>query len=207
MWQTEDGTLIQRVLSTNLPMKIKKHNNMILVDTGRKKACSAILEHLTTFEAKTFKLIILTHTHHDHMENLSEILTCFDVEVLVHRSEADTIREFVKPEKLIVFTDRFDLKSYGFDAYVVHTPGHSEGSSSIVLNNEVALIGDLVGDIFTKKWAKNLKVLSSKSLESFHKILDLKCKLYFPAHKKQIYSFEELNNLVNRYIAGDKLTK
>ncbi|MBI9013785.1 MAG: MBL fold metallo-hydrolase [Clostridiales bacterium] len=205
MWQTKDSALIQRVLSTNLPLKIKKHNTMVLVDTGRKKTCLSVLEHLSAFEAETFKLIILTHTHHDHIENLSEILACFDVDVLVHISEADNVREFVNPEKLIVFTERFDLTSYGLNGYVVHTPGHSEGSSTIVLNNEYALIGDIVGDIYTKKWAKNNKVLSLESLDSFHKILGLKCRLYFPAHKKYIYSFEELNNLVNRYMTGDRI--
>jgi len=204
MWQTDD-TLIQRVLSTNIPMKIQNQNIMILIDTGRKKACLSILKHLKTLKSINFRLIILTHTHHDHIENLIDILARFDVDVLVHRTEADEIKGMVNTEKLIVFDEKFDLISYGVDGYVMHTPGHSKGSSSIVINNEYALIGDMVGDIYTKKWAKNNKVLSSESLESFQKILDLKCKLYFPSHKRNILSYEELNNLINRYKIGEKI--
>jgi len=204
MWQTDD-TLIQRVLSTNIPMKIQNQNNMILIDTGRKKACLSILKHLKTLESINFRLIVLTHTHHDHIENLIDILTSFDVDVLVHRTEADKISGMVNPDRLIVFDEKFDLTSYGVNGYVMHTPGHSKGSSSIVINNEYAFIADIVGDIYTKKWAKNNKVLSSESLESLQKILDLKCKYYFPSHKKHIFSYEELNNLVSRYKIGEKI--
>ena len=44
----------------------------------------------------------------------------------------------------IVMEDRFDLSEYGIAGQVIHTPGHSQGSVSIVLDNGETLIGDMV---------------------------------------------------------------
>jgi glyoxylase-like metal-dependent hydrolase (beta-lactamase superfamily II) len=37
-----------------------------------------------------------------------------------------------------------DLSSYGFNGSVVHTPGHTQGSLSVLLENKSALVGDLI---------------------------------------------------------------
>ena len=40
--------------------------------------------------------------------------------------------------------DEFDLQPYGIAGKIIHTPGHSPSSISIMLDNGEALIGDLV---------------------------------------------------------------
>ena len=42
----------------------------------------------------------------------------------------------------------FCLNEFGIDAYIIHTPGHSPGSLSVVVDDEVALVGDTVFGVF-----------------------------------------------------------
>ena len=44
----------------------------------------------------------------------------------------------------------FDMKALGFNGYILHTPGHSPGSQSIIIDNEIALAGDSMFGIFPR---------------------------------------------------------
>jgi hydroxyacylglutathione hydrolase len=75
-----------------------------------------------------------------------------------------------------------DLKEFGFEAYIIHTPGHTIGSMSIVVDNEVALVGDTLFGIF--KWsvfppyANDVKQL----VKSWGILLDTNCPVFIPSH-------------------------
>jgi glyoxylase-like metal-dependent hydrolase (beta-lactamase superfamily II) len=55
-----------------------------------------------------------------------------------------TAVEGVTPDILV--EDSFDLAEYGISGQVIHTPGHSLGSVSIILDNGETLVGDMVRD-------------------------------------------------------------
>jgi len=208
MWTTTATTTtitkIQRLLTTNLPMSVVQNGNMILVDTGRAKGQESMFKKLNKIcSNEEFKLIILTHTHPDHIETLASIAKKWDVKVLVHSSEAQNIVAHIDHERIIEFEDSFDLNDIGINGVVIHTPGHSPGSSSVILNNEIALVGDHIGDFFTKPWAKNNKKVSNSSLKSMERLLNLGCKLYIPAHKKNWFEYDQLNAVYQRYVNGE----
>jgi glyoxylase-like metal-dependent hydrolase (beta-lactamase superfamily II) len=46
----------------------------------------------------------------------------------------------------IVIDDEYDLNEHGISGKIIHTPGHSRSSVSILLDNGEALVGDLVRD-------------------------------------------------------------
>jgi glyoxylase-like metal-dependent hydrolase (beta-lactamase superfamily II) len=50
----------------------------------------------------------------------------------------------VEPD--IVITTEFDLSGYGIEGRVIPTPGHSQGSITVILDNGEVLVGDLVGE-------------------------------------------------------------
>ena len=52
--------------------------------------------------------------------------------------------EGVNPDILV--DDVFGLSEYGISGKIIHTPGHSQGSMSIILDNGETLIGDMVRD-------------------------------------------------------------
>lgn len=50
----------------------------------------------------------------------------------------------------IVVDSIYDLKNLGLNAYILHTPGHSFGSMSLIVDDEIALVGDTMFGILKK---------------------------------------------------------
>ncbi len=128
-------------------------------------------------EPNSIRLIVVTHGHMDHMgllayakettgakvlchQSLSEKLATGEIEVPVAQNSfghflnlmtgiiemtggADI--EGVNPDILV--DDVFDLSEYGISGKIIHTPGHSQGSISIILDNGETLVGDMVRDV------------------------------------------------------------
>ena len=84
----------------------------------------------------------------------------------------------------IVFDEKLDLSDLGFDGYLLHTPGHTGGSSSLILG-EKAFVGDAMfnfrGMIFPG-FANDEKMVG----ESWKKLLALNVKWFYPAHGKRV---------------------
>ena len=90
-----------------------------------------------------------------------------------------------------VFDDTFDLNRYGINGYVIHTPGHSPGGATLVIDGEIAMAGDLIigtmpGNPFPP-FADDVDVL----MKSWKLILDTGCTIFLPGHGKPV-SREEL---------------
>ena len=49
---------------------------------------------------------------------------------------------------IVMDGEQLSLASYGIDAYLLHTPGETPGSISVVLNNKTIIAGDLIGGLF-----------------------------------------------------------
>lgn len=64
----------------------------------------------------------------------------------------------------------------------MHTPGHSIGSMSIIVDNEVAIVGDSMFGVF--KWsvfppfAEDCKQM----IQSWGKLLETNCSIFIPSH-------------------------
>jgi len=75
------------------------------------------------------------------------------------------------------------LLEYGFNATVVHTPGHTKGSIGIITNE-----GDLfAGDTFTNRVKPDIAVYiesSSELRESIAKLKKMNIKMVYPGHGK-----------------------
>jgi glyoxylase-like metal-dependent hydrolase (beta-lactamase superfamily II) len=64
----------------------------------------------------------------------------------------------------------------------MHTPGHTRGSLSIVVDDEIALVGDTMFGVFKGSvfppYAENAGVM----IQSWGKLLDTSCRLFIPSH-------------------------
>jgi hydroxyacylglutathione hydrolase len=117
-------------------------------------------------------LILLTHFHIDHLGSIPALRARLQAPVAVHAADAPYVsgeaelpplkavtpdgaerlkqmattpmppRVTIKPD--IVFDDGMDLASYGVRARVIHTPGHTAGSVSVLLDGGPAVVGDLI---------------------------------------------------------------
>lgn len=211
-WQTKSGYKIIRVLTGGgyvflLTNGIKN----ILIDTSLERSWKKLDKRLQSLKINYIDFVILTHTHYDHGANVFLLKNKYGAKILVHRDEAEFIinglnkfpngtnaltRFFIKnmANKFaarfnfppcncdILINTKFELNEFGFDAYILPTPGHSIGSISIIIDNEIALTGDALLRVF--KWfvlppfADDVKQM----ICSWKTLLDTGCTLFIPAH-------------------------
>jgi glyoxylase-like metal-dependent hydrolase (beta-lactamase superfamily II) len=135
-----------------------------------KSAPSKVLDLLGT--PPKLDLMVVTHGHIDHFGSSLLLREATGASLAVHRLDADWLKEgklvwpkgaskwgktvryvlgpiagFIRVPKvepdLILDNEGLDLTSYGVEGRIVHTPGHSPGSISVVLPSGDAFVGDL----------------------------------------------------------------
>lgn len=149
---------------------ISRGDRAILVDTGLPNSERKIEKALTArrLEWSNLTLILLTHAHIDHAGSAARVRTISAAPLLAHHEELPYCQgqppllkptgpfgrmfyrtgaiqrpfEAVTPD-VIMTTDGFDLSGFGFAAQVLHTPGHTPGSVSVVLQDGRVIAGDL----------------------------------------------------------------
>lgn len=154
-------------------------------------------------------LIILTHTHYDHTGNLEELKALSGAQVIVNQREAEWLRTGLMPiprgthffSKIIValgdffmpgyasprpfdadifIDERLDLAPWGFDAEIIHTPGHTEGSQSVIVGTK-AITGDCffnVKGIIFPPFADDPKLL----LSTWQRFFEMGIETIYPGH-------------------------
>jgi len=149
-----------------------KGQKPILVDSGSPKDAATLLKSIEEAGVGLgdISLIIHTHGHIDHCGCTAEIQKKSSAVVAIHRADAqyllegtnapttpvDLLGRILMPvlERLgpydpvvpdIQFDDELDLSPYGVDGKAISTPGHTNGSISILLDSGEAIVGDLIG--------------------------------------------------------------
>ncbi|MCB2207813.1 MAG: MBL fold metallo-hydrolase [Bacteroidetes bacterium] len=175
------------------------------------KIVKAITSRGLNIEA--LKFIFLTHTHYDHAGCAAFLKEKSGAKIIIHESEADKLKAgfhrvpdgtnplfkvisfmgkrvsklynvFQPVEPDIVFGNVLDLNMLGVNGRIIHTPGHTSGSSSLIFENN-AFVGDSLFNIMHKiypPFANDEAAL----LESWKKLLKQNAELYYPAHGKRL---------------------
>lgn len=192
---------------------IKNKGASILIDCGfRNKK-----EYESLLAGENIRLIILSHEHNDHCVMLQEIKQKFHIPVLMHTHTAGIVskgavsipvgitiigkivyKSFEKnKDKMtytpatadITFSKEYDLKEFGINGKVMHTPGHSQGSVSVILDNKIMFIGDTLfnSPLFnirfkTPHFCDSIPLLK----ESLKSIINLKPDTIYLGHGKRI---------------------
>lgn len=170
--------IIRIKLGTTSAFLVKGEKN-ILVDTGNPGDADRILKWAAGYyiNPDDISLIVITHCHQDHAGSAADLKELTGADLLIHHNEARFLREGrnalletdmlfgrilkrlirqkpVKPVTPdITFDEKYDLSQYGINGFLLFTPGHTEGSISLVIPGESAIIGDLLMKLmpFTKK--------------------------------------------------------
>ncbi len=131
-----------------------------LIDSGVAESESAILEYIrqNNRSVDDIKTLILTHSHPDHIGSAKSIKEQTGCKIMAHAAEKDWIQdvdrqfrerpvpgfhslvqESVDIDQFLQDDDRIELED-GLKVQVMHTPGHSGGSMSLLLNEGSVLI-------------------------------------------------------------------
>jgi len=82
---------------------------------------------------------IITHTHFDHINGLEPLMEALDVQVVVHKKEADALP--IDPARAQVIEGGQEISLGGVTLSFLHTPGHSPGAICVA-TGDLLLTGD-----------------------------------------------------------------
>jgi hydroxyacylglutathione hydrolase len=144
-------------------------NRAILIDSGVEGEEHKILKAMSQVGIKPgqISLILHTHAHFDHTGSTAKLASMLKIPTAVHPADQALLRSGrmntltalgveaallklvvnrpfpgLTPDLLV--DEAFDLSPFGVTARILHTPGHTAGSLSILLPDGKLIVGDLM---------------------------------------------------------------
>ena len=162
------------------------------------------------------KLVVLTHGHWDHIGSASEIKSLTGAALAMHRSEAQWLENSLTPLSpgvtpwgrvfnalhkvfmplikvppakvdLAFGDDGLSLVDFGIPGRVLHTPGHSSGSVTVLLDTGEAFVGDLAMNKLPLRLSPGLPIFADDPaavVSSWKMLIELGASTVYPAHGK-----------------------
>jgi glyoxylase-like metal-dependent hydrolase (beta-lactamase superfamily II) len=152
---------------------VESDTGLVLVDAGLPGYERRVLWRMQRLGRDDLRLIYITHAHLDHYGSAAALRRLTGAPIAVHRVDADVMACGASPvgatrgrgrvlwpilrqfERLlpheptppdVLLNDGDNLRAYGLDAVAVHTPGHTPGSTCLVVEGRLAFVGDLLAN-------------------------------------------------------------
>lgn len=169
----------------------------------------------STAPDQSLQLLVLTHTHYDHCQNAAKIKQQENCPILMSRREAKYVHQGYTPlprgTSLIfnmltflgnqiapaqfgykpftpdmLMEEEYSLEQPGSGVRVISTPGHTIGSISVIVDEEIAIVGDAMFGIFRNSIYPPFADDRREMIMSWYKLLQTRCELFLPGHGRPI---------------------
>lgn len=162
------------------------------------------------------RLVVLMHGHWDHVGSAAAIKQLTGAKLAMHEKEVGWLAQATMPlppgvtpwgkalirvlrlfmplihvppaDADISLTDAgLSLDDYGTPGRIVHTPGHTTGSVSVVLDTGEAFVGDLAMNKLSLRFSPGLPIFAEDTAavtKSWQLLLDQGVTTVYPAHGK-----------------------
>ena len=206
---------IQTIKLSGVNCYLIQDKGIILVDTGTPGLHNKILKQIKKLELDPheIKLIIITHGHGDHFGSAQRIKELTGAKLAVHKEDADIVKDGKKVfppglnnwgrflafiwrpmfflinyrgvEPDIILEDEFLLTEFGIKGKIIHTPGHTAGSVSVLLDGGEAFVGDLAMNGFPMRRGAGMPIFGNSETEikqSWKKLVNAGASVIYPGH-------------------------
>ena len=206
---------------------IAGNGTYILVDSPFLRRGTVIADSLAKrgVDPGDISLILLTHGHVDHFGSALGLRERTGAPIAIHELDADAPRRgrsvqlyptrrferAVHPiarrlrvnsfePDILLSGEEGDLGEWGVAAKWVRTPGHTEGSISVVIPGEVAIVGDLVIGRYGFRKRPAFPLFNKEPgwlRESVRRVLEYEPRLIFSGHGGP-FKAERIRGFINR---------
>jgi len=215
-WKTKNGYEIFQVLSrrSNSYLICSRFGN-ILVDTGRESSFRELQKNIGCLNLKieNIDFLILTHTHYDHCQNAFSIKQQANCKIVMSEKETEFSEcgftplpkgTFEITRIISNFGNRIGHRSFGYKSFaadalvgdelrlgtlkitLISTRGHSKGSISVIVDNEIAIVGDAMIGVFKKSIFPPFADNTMEMVKSWGRLLETSCHTFLPGHGYEI---------------------
>jgi glyoxylase-like metal-dependent hydrolase (beta-lactamase superfamily II) len=215
-WKTSSGIEIFQVLNQRSnSYLICSGSENLLVDTGGVSAYNQLQRNIYALNIKPedISLLILTHTHFDHCQNAYTIKQQTNCKIIMSEKEAIyskpgftplpkgtlALTRLISNLGTLIGRKGFGYKPFTPDVLItgdlnlspskitlISTGGHSKGSISIIVDDEIAIVGDAMFGVFRKSiftpFADNVNDMT----DSWGRLLKTGCNTFLPGHGHEI---------------------
>jgi glyoxylase-like metal-dependent hydrolase (beta-lactamase superfamily II) len=205
---------------------IETPGGLVLIDCGMPHQEERILRAVEQTGRGDLKLIFITHAHADHYGSAAALQRLTGAPVAVHRADAPAMAGGKTPirgagrlaraatslflrisptppvEADLLLDDGDSLARYGLPGTVVHTPGHSAGSSCLLLEDGTGFLGDMLSAgkephlqrTFVEDW--------DQLRRSYARLRELPLSRVYAGHGSRILTGDELGRLIDAEIGA-----
>jgi hydroxyacylglutathione hydrolase len=201
---------------------IERDTGLYLVDAGSPGDAGRIQRHMKQIGRSDLKLIFLTHAHIDHFGAAAELRRRTGAPIAIHKADAQDLAtaktrlgsvrgrgrvvalflpllEWAsRPEPTqadLLIEDGHSFADMALPAGVLHTPGHTPGSSCLIVEGGLAFAGDLAATTGGPHPQRYFALSWPQVASSLERLQSVRPTLTYPGHGRRPLTRDEVDGL------------